>query len=485
MDVRQGKQERRRLITSRGRLPISSQVVPGLFFLLDSIIILLCAAIMHALFVGHQPLAEAHYVVAATFVWLVTVMLFGFSSLYQFEAIMRPLAFADRIAVVFATTFLFLLAAAFSLKISDTFSRLWIGTFAGSACLGILAARTAASVALNELADRAMFRRRVAVVGYGPQVRQLLDFLENSNPAFISVVGTFIDDDPNETANWAHERFPRLGEVDDVVRYARRNDIDDIIIALPWSEDKRLNDILSHLRTLAANVYLGADLIGYQVNFRAPPSHFGGVPIFEVLDHPLAGWNGLLKSLQDYVLGVVAVIIFAPVMAIIALAIKLESPGPVIFSQKRLGFLNRPFYIYKFRTMKDEPSTGITQQATRDDSRVTRVGRFLRRTSLDELPNLFNVLNGTMSLVGPRPHAVDHNQAFSKMITDYFVRHRIKPGMTGWAQVNGMRGETDTPDKIESRVQYDIYYAENWSLGLDIKILLMTVAICLTGRNAY
>jgi Undecaprenyl-phosphate glucose phosphotransferase len=467
------------------RLPISSQVVPGLFFVLDTIVILLCAAITHAILVGHQPVTEEYYLVATSFVWLVTVMLFAFSSLYQFEAIMHPLAFADRLLIVFATTFLFLLAAAFSLKISDTFSRLWIGTFAISSCLGILGARTVASIALNRLADRAMFCRRVAIAGYGPQVRQLLDFLEKSNPAFISIVGIFIDEDDSKTAKGELTRFPRLGQVDDVVRYARGNDIDDIIIAMPWSEDERLNELVSRLRTLAANVYLGADLVGYQVNFRAPPSHFGGVPIFEILDHPLAGWNGVLKSIQDYVLGVVALILFSPLMAIIALAIKLESPGPVIFSQQRLGFLNRPFYIYKFRTMKDEPSPGITQQATRDDPRVTRVGHFLRRTSLDELPNLVNVLNGTMSLVGPRPHALDHNQTFSKMISDYFIRHRIKPGMTGWAQVNGMRGETDTPDKIEGRVQYDIYYAENWSLGLDIKILMMTVAICLTGRNAY
>jgi putative colanic acid biosynthesis UDP-glucose lipid carrier transferase len=172
-------------------------------------------------------------------------------------------------------------------------------------------------------------------------------------------------------------------------------------------------------------------------------------------------------------------------MLIIAIAIKLESRGPIFFCQKRAGFLNQPFIICKFRTMVHEPSSSDTKQATRGDPRVTRVGRFLRRTSLDELPNLFNVLNGTMSLVGPRPHALDHGQAFSEIVTDYFVRHRFKPGMTGWAQVNGLRGETDTPDKIETRVQYDIYYAENWSLWFDWKILMMTVLICLTGRNAY
>ncbi len=173
-------------------------------------------------------------------------------------------------------------------------------------------------------------------------------------------------------------------------------------------------------------------------------------------------------------------------MAVIALAIKLDSSGPVLFRQKRYGFSNQIFDIYKFRTMRNEPEcVGRTVQATRDDPRVTRLGRILRSMSLDELPQLFNVLNGTMSLVGPRPHAIDHNEEYSKSIRGYFARHRVKPGLTGWAQVNGLRGETKTVEAMEARVKHDIYYVENWSLFFDLQILAMTAIICLTRRNAY
>jgi putative colanic acid biosynthesis UDP-glucose lipid carrier transferase len=179
-------------------------------------------------------------------------------------------------------------------------------------------------------------------------------------------------------------------------------------------------------------------------------------------------------------------ILLLPLMILVWIAIKLESKGPALFRQQRYGFVNRTFDIYKFRTMKysDVPETNIVQ-AKKNDPRITRMGRILRRLSLDELPQIFNVLNGTMSLVGPRPHAVQHNEEYARIIRGYFARHRVKPGMTGWAQVKGFRGETKTVEDMEARVQYDIYYVENWSLLLDLKILAMTAVICLTGRNAY
>ena len=463
------------------RFPISSQVFPGVFAALDTLVLLSSAYASYALIIGNQPSTVRYYVVATIFVWLIAVTLMGMAQLYTFEALLRPWAFADKIIVTFGTTFLFLLAAAFSLKISATFSRRWMALFAATACFSTIGFRVLASLALRQLASLPLFSRLVAIAGVRPQINNLLEFMERTKPPFISVCGVFL----NGQDQIKNSKFPHLGQLDDLASYVRTHSVDDVIIALPWSEDKRFKDFADRLREFPVNVYLSADLIGFRTRFREPPSHFGSFPIFEVLDNPFSGWKGFVKHAEDYILGVVAAVIFLPLMLIIALAIKLESKGPVIFRQDRIGHLNHVFRIYKFRTMQDEPVSDTTIQATRDDPRVTKVGRLLRRTSLDELPNLINVLKGTMSLVGPRPHAIDHNVMFSEAVTNYFVRHRVKPGMTGWAQVNGSRGQTDTIEKMEKRVQYDIIYAENWSLWWDLKILLMTIVICITGRNAY
>ena len=201
---------------------------------------------------------------------------------------------------------------------------------------------------------------------------------------------------------------------------------------------------------------------------------------------PLTGWHIGVKILEDKILAVLFLLLFAPVLALVALAIRLDSKGPILFRQKRFGYNNQVFEIYKFRSMYyDRPSEDSTPQATRNDPRITRIGRIIRRTSLDELPQLFNVLNGTMSLVGPRPHSVEHNEEYAPLIRSYFARHRVKPGMTGWAQINGLRGETDTLDKMEERVRYDAHYAENGSLIFDLQILFKTIFVLILDRDTY
>jgi Undecaprenyl-phosphate glucose phosphotransferase len=278
------------------------------------------------------------------------------------------------------------------------------------------------------------------------------------------------------------------GDLEALVQEARSGAIDDVVVALPWSEDERVMAIVSKLRELPVNVYLASDLIGFRTEFRSPPGHFGALPVVQLVGRPMSGWDSVIKSLEDYVLASILVVASSPLLLAIAVAIKLDSRGPVLFRQKRLGFNNQVIDVYKFRSMHAEAGHAAhaakTRQATRDP-RVTRVGGFLRRWSLDELPQLFNVLNGTMSLVGPRPHALDHNEDFARQIRGYFARHRVKPGITGLAQVRGYRGATDTPEKLEGRVRNDIFYVDNWSLSFDVQILLRTFVICLVGKNAY
>ena len=451
----------------RAQFAISSHVIPGLIASIDSIVILL-SALISSTFVVYS--GDANYYAAATaFVWLGTILLMNFAGLYEFDAVTRPLIYADKIVIVFATTFLFLLAAAFSLKISNEFSRIWTGSFA-------LSAQGRLSLRLR--------RRRPGGLCGGIRHSVPMTPFRGRIPSMCSNQRTFAE---------SQERLPVdvnycsvLGTIDDIPSYVRSNDVDDVVICLPWSADEQISAILNMLRELPVNVYLGADLIGFRLPVRSAPDHFEQLPLVEIMGRPLSGWGFVQKTILDYCLGIILTILLLPLMILIVFAIRLESEGPALFRQERYGFVNRTFNIYKFRTMK---YTGVVEdkivQATREDPRVTRMGRVLRRLSLDELPQLFNVLNGTMSLVGPRPHAIQHNEEYARLIRGYFARHRVKPGMTGWAQVNGFRGETKTLDQMEARVQFDTYYVENWSLLLDLKILLMTAIICVAGRKAY
>jgi len=431
------------------------------------------------------PLAEF----CVLFVWLASLMLMHFAGLYRFEVASQPLRYVVPLGVALASAFLFLLAAGFSIKVSDIFSRLWLASFAGVSLTFVVLGRGLVSVSFSGLIGKKLLRRNLAVVGDGEQAVRLLRRLhkDRSHPIAISAV---FRDCAEPAATGLNPRLPgdiRLGgDLDALVREARSGAIDDVVIALPWSQDERVMAIVSRLRELPVNVYLASDLIGFRTEFRSPPGHFGSLPVVQIIGRPMSGWDSVIKSIEDHVLASMFVILLSPLLIVIAAAIKLDSRGPVLFRQKRLGFNNQVIEVYKFRSMHPDAGDSLqTPQATRHDPRITRLGRVLRRSSLDELPQLFNVLNGTMSLVGPRPHALDHNEDFARQIRGYFARHRVKPGITGLAQVRGYRGATDTPDKLEGRVRNDIFYVDNWSLSFDIQILLRTFVICLQGRNAY
>lgn len=472
------------LMTTREKsFPLSSSVVVGIFVFLDGVMIIATGALAFRYMVVGAPQPEL-YPAAISFVWLVSLFLFHYGGLYDFSAIMSPLMNLVGLAIACGTAFLMLLAVAFATKVSSDFSRVWMSSFGVLSFSAIFIIRTIGYLTIRHLANIGVFARNVLIVGGGKQAEKLLELMAKERPQFNHVAGVF--DDRLERVGPNVGMAPVLGNLNDLVEYVRSHRVDDIIVTLPWNADERLVSIIGRLRELPANIHLGSDLVGFRFPYRPSPNHFVRAPMMEVVKLPLTGWNIGLKSLEDRVLGMFLLILFLPILALTALAIRLESKGPVLFRQKRYGYNNQVFEIYKFRSMyHDRPPEESTPQATRDDPRITKVGGFIRRTSLDELPQLFNVVSGTMSLVGPRPHAVDHNVEYAALIHGYFARHRVKPGITGWAQVNGLRGETDTLEKMEARVRYDTYYAENWSLMFDLQILVKTVFVGFFHRNAY
>jgi len=334
-------------------------------------------------------------------------------------------------------------------------------------------------------ARRGMIARTVAIIGAGEPGNRLIKALERRKEPWVHIIGVF--DDRVGRAPELPSGSGILGTVDDLIAYSRQNRVDEILIALPWGAETRLLDILSRLRSVPANIRLAPDVIGHHFLDRGF-GRLGGVPVFNVYSKPISGWGALLKRVEDLVFGGMALVVAAPLMVLCAIAIKLDSRGPILFRQNRYGYNNTLIGIYKFRSMYHEASdANCDRQTTRSDPRITRVGAVLRRTSLDELPQLLNVLIGDMSLVGPRPHATNTKAAgrlFEEVVREYAARHKVKPGITGWAQVRGWRGETDTEEKILRRVECDLFYMENWSIFFDIEILFRTIMV-VAGKNVY
>lgn len=292
----------------------------------------------------------------------------------------------------------------------------------------------------------------------------------------------FFDDRPT----WTLPVDPSnvVGNLEDVPDFVRKYSVARIYITLPMTSQPRILALLDALKDTTASIFFVPDLFVFDL-IQARFDDVGGVPVISVCESPFEGLNGLAKRLTDILLSTTILMLIWPLLLAIALAVKLTSTGPAIFRQKRYGLDGREIVIYKFRTMTVMEDGGLVNQATRNDVRFTRIGGFLRRTSLDELPQFINVLQGRMSVVGPRPHASAHNERYRKLIKGYMVRHKVRPGITGWAQVNGARGETDTLDKMERRIAYDLDYLRNWSVSLDLKIILQTMLMAVRDNNAY
>jgi Undecaprenyl-phosphate glucose phosphotransferase len=413
----------------------------------------------------------------------VVISAFFQSGFYKFDVVSKPHLHIYKMLGIIGLVFLVFVSLAFAFKVSEDFSRVWVFSWFLVSSLLIIIERNIVKSLFYKMARTGRLSRRIIIVGAGQQCERFLQQIKLNKEPWFTIIGIF--DDRKERVGNSFHGHPVLGNLNDALNFSRQNTVDDIIISLPWTADQRIKEIIQKLKELPVNVRLCPDLAGY-LHLNNNYSTLAEVPMLKVASKPLDGGNYILKMIVDKIFAFLVLILISPVMLIIALSIKLNSPGPVFFRQKRYGFNNNFFSVYKFRTMRHDICHNLGgEQAKKDDPRVTSVGKFLRKSSLDELPQLFNVLGGSMSLVGPRPHAVNHDDSFSQVINGFFGRYRVKPGITGWAQVNGWRGETDTTEKLRNRYEHDIYYIENWSILLDIKILIKTVSVVISSDNAY
>jgi putative colanic acid biosysnthesis UDP-glucose lipid carrier transferase len=325
-------------------------------------------------------------------------------------------------------------------------------------------------------------QRTAVIAGANPLGRKLAARLREDPLLGVRFAGYFDDRTPARLANLVPGE--NLGRLSALADYARLRHVDVIYIALPMASQPRILKLLEDLRDTTASIYFVPDIFVSDL-IQARVDSIGGLPVVAVCESPFTGLNGLVKRAADLVLAALILVGISPLMLAIALGVKLSSPGPVLFKQRRYGLDGKPIVVYKFRSMTVAEDGDVVRQATKNDARVTRFGAFVRRTSLDELPQFINVLQGRMSVVGPRPHAIAHNEMYRKLIRGYMLRHKVRPGITGLAQVNGLRGETDTVEKMKARIECDLAYLRNWSLALDLRIILKTVVVVLRKHNAY
>jgi putative colanic acid biosynthesis UDP-glucose lipid carrier transferase len=324
--------------------------------------------------------------------------------------------------------------------------------------------------------------RSVVLIGANAMSLKFAAIVGRNPNLFMKVAGYF---DDRAQSRWPEDmKEPMLGGMADIAGYVRQNNIKMIMISQPVSAQPRIRKLLDELQDTTASVYFLPDIYVFDL-MQARFDTVGGMPVIAICESPFTGLNGVLKRISDVVIAALIQIMLLPVMAVIAVAVKLSSPGPIIFRQRRYGLNGEEILVYKFRSMTVAEDGAKVVQAKKGDQRVTKVGAFLRKSSLDELPQFINVLQGRMSIVGPRPHAVAHNEQYRKLIKGYMLRHKVKPGITGWAQVNGLRGETETLDKMEARINYDLDYLRKWSLWLDLWIILRTVHVVAKRENAH
>jgi len=457
-------------------LRIPDRIVLDILMLVEVGLVVVSAAIAKLLYIAfflesrqdHQP-----YLLAGLAGGIVLHYMLRMRGLHERDAYLGWRRRLGEFLMTIGLSFLVLIALAYLLKISADYSRGWLLTWLALVSITMLLSRPASASLLRWLASTGYTARRIAVVASGATGLRLAEKLRQA--AGVRIVGVF------DEIGKDGQGKPRAS-IADLISIGQRNQIDEVVVALCNAPQPQTARLIDELSVLPVDVWL------CPAEFDMPilgTSRLGALSLLQVKPKPIRDWGYVIKLTLDYVLGAISLILFAPLMLAVALAIKLDSPGPVLFKQRRHGYNHRLIHVYKFRTMRVAEDGAVVVQARKDDDRVTRIGKFLRRTSIDELPQLFNVLKGEMSLVGPRPHAVAHNQLYCARLERYANRHCVKPGMTGWAQIHGFRGPTEDPEKMRKRVQMDLYYIENWSISLDLKIIALTPFVGFVHRNAF
>ena len=434
----------------------------------------------------HGVIFKREFLVLGIVTFLLMMVIFQGAGLYRPWRGANLMGLVRQVFVAWILVAAILVTLGYFTKTSAIFSRKVMFSWMVLTPLVLVALRLKVYMGLHWARERGLNTRTVVIAGAGELGKQLARNVVDTPWLGMRLYGFFDDRLVGEKIQLQPEGrpYPVLGDLDDMVTFVRDHKIDMVYLALPLKAQDRFLEIVDALKDTTASVYFAPDLFAFSL-LQASLTDLRGIPLVSLWETPFYGINGWLKRVEDVVLASLILLAVSPVMLFIAVGVKLSSAGPIIFKQRRYGLDGEEIMVNKFRTMMVCQDGPEIPQATRDDPRVTGFGAFLRRHSLDELPQFFNVLQGTMSIVGPRPHAVAHNEYYRRRIPAYMLRHKVRPGLTGWAQVNGWRGETETLEKMEKRIEYDLDYLRRWSLLLDLKIIILTMFRGFRGTHAY
>ncbi len=468
--------------TQQGGLIRQHQSKLALFYRISDVFIIWHALFFVCLSYG-IPWGEPYIQVA--FASMILFYLFGESvQLYHswrgapIKQYLQPVIFA------WLATVAVLLILGYITKTTGSYSRIALGLWALSVLILLMTWRLLIRYLLGQMRSKGYNSRKVAIAGANDQGARLAELIQQTPSLGYKLVGFF--DDRHAADERTITKLPAefVGDFDELVKLSREGDLDHIYIALSMKGEERINQMITALADTTASVYIVPDFFAFNL-LSSRWINVGDIPTVSIYETPFFGVDGWVKRLEDVVIGLIILAVIAAPMLLIAIVIKLTSPGPILFKQRRYGLDGRKIKVWKFRTMTVTEDDGPIIQAKKNDARVTKFGAFLRRTSLDELPQFFNVLAGDMSIVGPRPHAIAHNEEYRKLISGYMLRHKVKPGITGWAQINGWRGETDCLEKMSKRVEHDLWYIRSWSIMLDIRIIMLSIVKGFVGAEAY